>query len=94
VWLVNTGWTGGPYGVGRRMSLHHTRALLRAVLLGQLKDVPFTPDPVFGLAISVSCPGVPDEVLRPRDAWPDKAAYDAKAKELAERFKSEFKKYA
>jgi phosphoenolpyruvate carboxykinase (ATP) len=94
VWLVNTGWTGGPYGVGKRMSLPHTRALLRAVLQGQLKDVPFALDPVFGLAIPASCPGVPDSVLRPRDAWPDKAAYDAKAKELADRFKTEFKKYA
>lgn len=94
VWLVNTGWTGGPYGVGKRMSLAHTRALLRAALTGQLKDTPFSPDPVFGLAVPATCPGVPDGVLRPRDAWSDKAAYDAKAKELAERFKSEFKKYA
>ena len=94
VWLVNTGWTGGPFGVGKRMSLAHTRALLRAALAGALKDVPFAPDPVFGLAIPASCPGVPDGVLRPRDAWPDTAAYDAKAKELAERFRAEFKKYA
>lgn len=93
VWLVNTGWTGGPYGVGKRMSLGHTRSLLRAALTGQLKDVPFSPDPVFGLAVPASCPGVPDGVLRPRDAWADKAAYDAKARELAERFKAEFKKY-
>ena len=94
VWLVNTGWTGGPYGVGKRMALAHTRALLRAALSGELKDVPFAPDPVFGLAVPASCPGVPDTVLRPRDAWPDTAAYDAKAKELAERFRAEFKKYA
>jgi phosphoenolpyruvate carboxykinase (ATP) len=94
VWLVNTGWTGGPYGVGKRMSLAHTRALLRAVLTGALRDVAFEPDLVFGLAIPTSCPDVPGEVLRPRDAWPDKAAYDAKAKELADRFKVEFKKYA
>ena len=93
VWLVNTGWTGGPYGVGKRMSLPHTRALLRAALTGQLKDVAFAPDPVFGLAVPASCPGVPDTVLRPRDAWADTAAYDQKAKELAERFKAEFKKY-
>jgi phosphoenolpyruvate carboxykinase (ATP) len=94
VWLVNTGWTGGPYGVGKRMSLTHTRALLRAVLTGQLKDLPFAPDPVFGLAIPATCPGVPDTVLRPRDSWPDRSAYDRKAKELADRFKAEFKKYA
>jgi phosphoenolpyruvate carboxykinase (ATP) len=94
VWLVNTGWTGGPYGVGKRMSLAHTRALLRAVLTGGLKDVSFAPDPVFGLAIPATCPNVPESVLRPRDSWPDKSAYDKKAKELAERFKTEFKKYA
>lgn len=94
VWLVNTGWTGGPFGVGKRMSLAHTRAMLRAALTGRLQDVPFAPDPVFGLAVPAACPDVPDAVLRPRDAWADKAAYDAKAKELAERFKAEFKKYA
>ena len=94
VWLVNTGWTGGPPGVGKRMKLAHTRALLKAALTGQLEGVPFAPDPVFGLAVPATCPGVPDGVLRPRDAWADKAAYDAKAKELAERFKAEFKKYA
>ena len=93
VWLVNTGWTGGPFGVGRRMSLAHTRALLRAALSGQLEGVPFTNDPIFGLAVPSSCPGVPDGVLRPRDAWADKTAYDRTAKELAERFKAEFKKY-
>jgi phosphoenolpyruvate carboxykinase (ATP) len=94
VWLVNTGWTGGPYGVGQRMSLTRTRALLRAALTGELRDVPFAPDPVFGLAIPSTCPGVPDGVLRPRDAWANKAAYDARATELAERFRTEFKKYA
>ncbi|MFM8271575.1 MAG: phosphoenolpyruvate carboxykinase (ATP), partial [Gemmata sp.] len=64
----NTWWTGGPFCVGKRMSLPHTRALLRAALTGQLKDVPFSPDPVFGLAVPQTCPGVPDTVLRPRDA--------------------------
>jgi phosphoenolpyruvate carboxykinase (ATP) len=93
VWLVNTGWTGGPFGVGKRMSLAHTRALLRAALTGDLAQVPFAPDPVFGLAVPAACPGVPEGVLRPRDAWVDKAAYDARAKELAERFTAEFKKY-
>jgi phosphoenolpyruvate carboxykinase (ATP) len=94
VWLVNTGWTGGPYGVGKRMALEHTRALLRAVLRGELQDVPFAPDPVFGLAIPTRCPGVPDGVLRPRDAWANKSDYDAKAKELAARFQAEYQKYA
>ncbi len=94
MWLVNTGWTGGPFGVGQRMSLAHTRALLKAVLSGQLHGVSFAPDPIFGLAVPATCPGVPDKVLRPREAWPDKAAYDKQAKELADRFKTEFKKYA
>jgi phosphoenolpyruvate carboxykinase (ATP) len=94
VWLVNTGWTGGPYGVGTRIALGHTRALLRAVLTGALRDVPFAPDPLFGLAVPASCPGVPAGVLRPREAWADAAAYDARARELAERFRAEFKKYA
>ena len=94
VWLVNTGWTGGRFGVGKRMSLEHTRGLLKAALTGQLDSVSFAADPIFGLAIPASCPGVPERVLRPRDAWPDKAAYDKSAKDLAERFKAEFKKYA
>jgi phosphoenolpyruvate carboxykinase (ATP) len=93
VWLVNTGWTGGPHGVGTRMSLEHTRALLKAVLTGQLARVSFTPDPVFGLAVPANCPGVPDRVLRPRDAWSAQGEYDRSATELAERFKAEFKKY-
>lgn len=93
VWLVNTGWTGGPYGVGSRMSLAHTRALLKAVLTGALADMPFEPDPVFGLAVPVRCPGVPDGVLQPRRAWVDPAAYDRQAAQLAERFKAETAKY-
>jgi phosphoenolpyruvate carboxykinase (ATP) len=94
VWLVNTGWSGGPFGVGKRMSLEHTRSLLKAALSGNLTGVPFAADPVFGLAVPAHCPGVPEQVLRPRDVWADKAAYDKSAKELAERFKTEFKKYA
>ena len=97
VWLVNTGWTGGPArtgtGAGQRMSLAHTRALLKAALTGQLDSVPFTPDPVFGLAVPTSCPDVPSGVLQPRAAWPDKAAYDRAATDLATRFKAEFAKY-
>jgi len=94
VWLVNTGWTGGPPGTGSRMKLAHTRAMLKAALTGQLNDVAYEPDPVFGLAVPAACPGVPEKVLRPREAWADKVAYDRKAKELADRFKAEFKKYA
>ncbi len=93
VWLVNTGWTGGGYGSGRRMPLAVTRALLRAALAGKLQGVPTQPDPVFGVAVPTACPGVPAELLRPRDTWPDKAAYDAKAKHLAGLFRENFKKF-
>ena len=92
-WLVNTGWTGGPYGVGQRMSLPHTRVLLNAALGGALDNVEYTTGPVFGLKIPKSCPDVPAEVLVPQNTWNDKAAYQAKNKELAERFKENFKKF-
>jgi phosphoenolpyruvate carboxykinase (ATP) len=94
VWLVNTGWTGGAYGVGQRMKLHYTRAMLHAALFGKLDEVPTEKDPIFGLEIPLECPDVPSEVLRPRDTWEDKAAYDAQAKKLAEMFKENFEKYA
>ena len=81
-WLVNTGWSGGPYGVGTRMSIKHTRALLKAALEGKLKEVPFERDPVFGLNVPASCEGVPGEVLNPKNTWSDPAAYDEKAKVL------------
>jgi len=87
VWLVNTGWTGGPVGVGSRMSLTHTRALLKAALAGELKEVSFAPDPVFGLSVPTRCPGVPEGILQPRSTWKDAAAYDAKATDLANQFK-------
>jgi phosphoenolpyruvate carboxykinase (ATP) len=93
VWLVNTGWTGGPHGVGTRMKLAHTRAMLRAALRGQLNQVPYAPDPVFGLEVPTVCPEVPSQVLHPRDAWADKAAYDRSATDLAARFQGEFRKY-
>ena len=93
VWLLNTGWTGGPPGVGNRMALTHTRALLKAALTGALRDVPFEADPVFGLSVPVRCDGVPDGVLQPRRAWADPAAYDRKAAALAERFQAEAAKY-
>jgi phosphoenolpyruvate carboxykinase (ATP) len=94
VWMVNTGWTGGPYGIGERMKLSHTRAMLRAALTGQLDGVPCAPDPVFGLSVPATCPGVPDGVLRPREAWADKASYDRVAADLAAKFKAEYRKYA
>jgi phosphoenolpyruvate carboxykinase (ATP) len=94
VWLVNTGWTGGPPGVGSRFKLAHTRAMVQAILSGALEQVPAVPDPVFGVSVPRSCPGVPPEVLRPRDAWKDPAAYDAKARHLAGLFRNNFKPYA
>ena len=86
VWLVNTGWTGGPYGVGKRMSIAHTRALLTAALDGKLAGVEFKPDPVFGIEVPTSCPGVPAGVLTPRGTWPDPAGYDKQAAKLAGMF--------
>lgn len=94
VWLVNTGWSGGPYGVGQRMSIKYTRALLSAALKGELDNVEYVTDPVFGLSIPQACPGVPSEVLNPRLTWKDGAAYDAKALEVAKMFKDNFQKYA
>jgi phosphoenolpyruvate carboxykinase (ATP) len=93
-WLVNTGWSGGPYGEGQRMKISYTRAMIRAILTGTLASVETQPDPVFGLNIPVSCPDVPPEVLIPRNTWKDKAAYDEKARDLARRFNENFKKYS
>jgi len=90
VWLINTGWSGGSYGQGQRIILGFTRAMVKAVLSGALKDVATQPDPIFGMAIPLSCPGVPDEMLNPRNTWKDKAAYDSKARELAAMFEKNF----
>lgn len=92
-WLINTGWSGGPYGIGQRMKISHTRAMIRAILTGELKDVETTPDPIFGVNVPVSCPGVPAEVLQPRNTWKDKDAYDRQAADLAKRFNANFTKY-
>ena len=92
-WLVNTGWFGGPPGVGARMKLPYTRAMVRAAIEGQLNKVEFDVDPAFGLTIPKSCPGVPPEFLRARDAWPDKAAYDKVAADLSARFAKNFEKF-
>jgi len=92
-WLVNTGWSGGPYGVGQRMKIVYTRAMIRAILNGSLAQVETTPDPIFGVNVPVSCPEVPNEVLQPRNTWEDKDAYDRQAKDLARRFNENFKKY-
>jgi phosphoenolpyruvate carboxykinase (ATP) len=94
VWLVNTGWTGGPYGTGERMRIDHTRTMVRAALSGALADVEYDTDPVFGIEVPRTVPGVPDSILRPRDTWSDPAAYDAKAQDLAAMFVENFAAYA
>ncbi len=94
VWLVNTGWTGGPFGIGQRMKIGYTRAMVNAVVNGDLTDVPTEPDEVFGVAIPKSVPGVPDDVLRPRSTWADKDAYDQRAHDLAVRFHENFEQFA
>ncbi|KGE87118.1 MAG: phosphoenolpyruvate carboxykinase (ATP) [Phaeodactylibacter xiamenensis] len=94
VWLVNTGWTGGAYGTGHRMSLKYTRAMITAALRGELDDVDYHTHEIFGLSMPVSCPNVPDEVLDPKQTWADSDAYDAKANDLAERFNKNFEKFA
>ena len=93
-WLVNTGWTGGAYGTGKRMSIQHTRALLRAALDGSLAKVELEQDPFFGLMIPKSVPGIPANVLNPRESWADKAAYDATAKTLVGLFEKNFESFA
>jgi phosphoenolpyruvate carboxykinase (ATP) len=94
VWLVNTGWTGGPYGIGERMNIEHTRAMVRAALNGQLSGVATVVDPRFGIAVPVDCPGVPAEFLQPRNTWQDRAAYDHAAAKLARMFVTNFGAYA
>jgi phosphoenolpyruvate carboxykinase (ATP) len=94
VWLVNTGWSGGGYGVGQRMPLKVTRAIITAVLNGSLNGVETVVDPFFGLHVPVSVPEVPADILNPRSTWPDPDAYDARARDLAGRFRKNFEKYA
>jgi len=92
-WLVNTGWSGGGYGVGQRMQIKYTRAMLNAALNGDLDSVEFKPDPNFGLLVPTSCPGVPDDVLQPKSTWQDQAAYDTAAQDVAKRFETNFKQF-
>jgi phosphoenolpyruvate carboxykinase (ATP) len=94
VWLVNTGWTGGPYGEGHRMKLGHTRAMVRAALAGALDEADTATVPFFGLEIPTAVPGVPSEVLNPRDTWADPAAYDERARDLAAAFRKNFEQFA
>jgi phosphoenolpyruvate carboxykinase (ATP) len=93
-WLVNTGWIGGPFGAGNRISLHYTRAMLKALLTGALDRVAVRTHPVFGLHVPVECPGVPPGILDARGMWPDKAAYDLAAEDLRQRFENNYKKFA
>jgi phosphoenolpyruvate carboxykinase (ATP) len=94
VWLVNTGWTGGPYGTGERMDIEHTRVMVRATLSGELDRIPTVTDPTFRVEVPTACPGVPSELLQPRNTWPDPEAYDAQAARLAQMFDTNFAAYA
>ncbi len=94
VWLVNTGWTGGPYGVGSRIKLGVTRAIIDAIHDGSLKAVPAREDPIFGLHLPTSCPGVAERTLAPRDTWRNPEAYDRTARNLADQFRRNFERYA
>jgi phosphoenolpyruvate carboxykinase (ATP) len=92
-WLVNTGWSGGSYGVGKRLKLELTRKLIDAIHTGKLATVPTSVDPVFGLHIVTACHGVPSEILTPRVTWDDQGAHDATAQKLANLFRENFRKY-
>ena len=92
-YLINTGWTGGPYGIGQRININYTRAMVRAAISGALDHVEMVSDPIFGLHSPTSCPGVPDELLIPRNTWADKEAYDRQAADLATRFKKNFPQF-
>ena len=94
MWLVNTGWTGGPAGAGHRMPIALTRAMIDAALSGALDAVPVSHDPVFGLAVPVSCPGVAPAVLDPGSTWQDRSAYDEQARRLAGMFRENFEAFA
>ena len=94
VWLINTGWSGGVYGVGERISLKYTRAMITAILNGELETVEYTTHEVFGLKMPTACPNVPSEILSPKNTWEDKNAYDAKANELANAFNKNFAQFA
>jgi phosphoenolpyruvate carboxykinase (ATP) len=93
IWLINTGWTGGAFGIGKRIKLAHTRAMVNAALAGVLDDVTTDTDPLFGLSIPREVKGVPSEVLNPRKTWPSTAAYDAEAKKLAGMFRENFEQF-
>jgi phosphoenolpyruvate carboxykinase (ATP) len=93
-WLLNKGWVGGGYGIGKRISIKYTRALLNAALNGELDDVAYYTDPIFGFEVPKSCPNVPEDVLYPAQAWSSEKDYMSKYRSLAARFVDNFKKYA
>ena len=93
VYLVNTGWSGGPYGIGKRMNLTYTRAMVTAALTGTIEKADFQADPVFGILVPDQVEGVPANVLNPRETWSDKEAYDKSAKDLGARFVKNFEKF-
>ncbi len=93
IWLINTGWSGGAYGTGERISLKYTRAMITAALSGKLDNVEFITHEVFGLSMPTSCENVPSEILNPKNTWSDKAAYDEKANQLANEFINNFKQF-
>jgi len=93
VWLINTGWSGGAYGVGSRIKLRYTRAMITAALTGELDNIAFEEHPTFGLSYPTSCPNVPDEILNPRNTWNDKDAYDSKSLALANKFEENFAQF-
>jgi phosphoenolpyruvate carboxykinase (ATP) len=93
-WLINTGWTGGGYGVGKRMSLPHTRAMIDAIHDGSLVNEQTRKDPLFGFEVPTQCNGVPAEILWPRDAWPDAEEYDSCARRLADLFQQNFQRFS
>jgi phosphoenolpyruvate carboxykinase (ATP) len=94
VWMINTGWSGGVFGKGSRISLSYTRAMITAALEGALDTMEYSPQPVFGMSMPLSCPGVPEHLLNPRNTWPDPGAYDQMADEVAGWFLKNFGKYA
>jgi phosphoenolpyruvate carboxykinase (ATP) len=94
VWLVNTGWSGGAFGVGDRIKLSYTRAMINAAVDGKLLGQPIQKHPIFGLQMPENCEGVPSEILDPRNTWDDKKAYDAKATQLSRFFKENFEKFS
>ena len=94
VWLLNTGWTGGGFGVGERIRLAHTRAMVRAALAGDLEAAPQRQDAHFGLSVPTHCPEVPDSVLNPQETWPDAQAYERQARALAEQFAKNARSFA